>query len=321
MKTIIFNAFFVTFLTAICAFAQKEDRMCGSVEKFNQTKRWQDLPGCAIEDPNSSDLQPGYHLDRLKSRYKEFYDRLETSMDNRSHWVSIEDRVKQLLPPEKGGEYGDRWASDPTLIAAKPLYKLAISGAAQRLKWRDISENDEARLDTQVGVINREMADPEGPSSLGIKVALDHIVPLIDKLKAVGAPDDLVIAIDSDQEKYTIGEMRILIPKLRGLIADLEAKNQSAYTAKWQPFLTVLKGDRLELFIKYEVGTLQGAGGRMLRTPEDFKTSPFYAKYTNGTSGVLNRWNMTIWRFRGDKIIAIQSKSGWGDDPPSAAFR
>ena len=66
---------------------------------------------------------------------------------------------------------------------------------------------------------------------------------------------------------------------------------------------------------------MQGAGGRTLRTPADFQRTAMMAKYTIDESGLVNRWNMTIWRFRGNKIDATQTKSGWGNDPPSAAFR
>ena len=68
-------------------------------------------------------------------------------------------------------------------------------------------------------------------------------------------------------------------------------------------------------------GILQGAGGRTLRTPEDFQRTPAMFKLTIDESGAVNRWNMTIYRFRGDRIVATEIKSGWGNDAPSSAYR
>jgi hypothetical protein len=53
MKKQLIATILLTMLAAVPVFAQ-EDMLCGSVEKFNQTKRWEDLPGCAMRWSNYS---------------------------------------------------------------------------------------------------------------------------------------------------------------------------------------------------------------------------------------------------------------------------
>lgn len=42
---------------------------------------------------------------------------------------------------------------------------------------------------------------------------------------------------------------------------------------------------------------------------------------TGARAAAVNRWNMTIYRFRGDQIVAAQTRSGWGNDAPTSAYR
>lgn len=317
MKKELFVPIMLLILAPVPDFAQNKDLICGSVEKFNQTKRWQDLPGCSTL--GWVDSQPTVRLNYIKYHYKEFYDYWDTAIGSQEYFgASKRDyRMERLRP---GALFVEDWANERLLIAARPVYEEAYRTIVQRLKWYDIMESDTASINPSIGAINREIRKSTNQDPATLRVAVDHIVPIIDKLKAAGAPDDLIVARAFDKN-YTIADIRTLVPSWRGSVAAIAAKEQSDFAAKWQPFLAVLKGDRLELFKKYEVGILQGAGGRTLRTPAEFQRTSFMAKYTNGRSGILNRWNMTIWRFRGDKIIATQTKSGWGDDPPSAAFR
>jgi hypothetical protein len=168
--------------------------------------------------------------------------------------------------------------------------------------------------------VHRDIEKKECPQSIRVKLE-KGVVPTLRKLKEAGAPDDLLVANDYKGKSYTIVQVNALLPSLRASQQQVQAAAEAEYEARWRPFLRVLKGDRLALFKKYEVGILHGVGGRTLRTPEDFLRTPVMFKLTVDESGAVNRWNMTIYRFRGDSIVATQTKSGWGSDAPASAYR
>ena len=63
-QSIILSAFLLLVVSAT-GFAQQ--KICGSVEKFNQTHRWQDLPGCT----DNSDYSNQTGARTLMSRSRE----------------------------------------------------------------------------------------------------------------------------------------------------------------------------------------------------------------------------------------------------------
>ena len=298
--------------------AQEEGMLCGSVEKFNQTKRWEDLPGCPVSFFDNGDIPEARKiLNHYKHQYQKFFADWKTQAGTQEFLRSL--REGQLMQMRTDYyPYKKQWASEPQLTGAKPAYDEMFRTIEKHVSWLEILVDDS--FDGAFDAVLRDIKRKANPES--IRVNLENgVVPILQKLKAAGAPDTLFVALGDDEKSYTIADINAMLPAFRSSQKEVEAKVNAEYEAKWRPFLSALQGDRLMLFKKYEVGILQGAGGRTLRTPVDFQRTPMMAKYTIDESGVVNRWNMTIWRFRGDKIIATQTKSGWGNDPPSAAFR
>ena len=293
---------------------------CGSAEKFSQTKRWEDLPGCAVSyfDTDEGATEGVKILNETKYTYKKFFEDWKEGVGTHEFLRNIrETRLLDKLDPDGEGNRA-KWVSEPALAAARPAYAEALQALKRRVSWLEIL--DENSFDGNLERVLRDIEKKESPQS--IRVNLENgVVPTLAKLKAAGAPADLHVANDYKGNSYTVAQVEALLPSLRASQQQVQAAADAEYEAKWRPFLSALKGDRLMLFKKYEVGVLHGVGGRTLRTPEDFLRTPVMIKLTIDESGVVNRWNMTIYRFRGDQIVATQTKSGWGSDAPSSAYR
>lgn len=301
------------------AAAPAQGAPCGSEEKFNQTKRWEDLPGCAVGYFDNGDAPEAVKvLNETKYQYKKFFEEWKAGVGTKEFLRGI--RGAQLLEKLDPDDERNRakWAGEPLLAAARPSYLEALQSIRKHVAWLEIL--DEHSFDGNLERVLRDIEKKESPQS--IRVNLENgVVPTLRKLKEAGAPDGLHVANDYKGRSYTIAQIGELLPSLRASQQQVQAAADAEYEAKWRPFLSALKGDRLALFKRFEVGILHGPGGRTLRTPEDFLRAPAMFKLTIDESGAVNRWNMTIYRFRGDRIYATETRSGWGNDAPSAAYR
>lgn len=294
---------------------------CGSVEKFNQTKRWEDLPGCADYENYDDENKTAMILAQTKRKFREFFTEwiVEEEFGNANTGVTFtyNTSIRNFI---KEGEEA-RWRTDPQLVAARPAFEEMKSIVEQHLALKDSfplirelgSNFSSARFRTDA------LVKAEGKDSELADVYLKGLQEALAKVVTAGVPDSIVVTSHADRT-YTLGEIKAEVSKIAGTQKASGDQFKAAEEARWRPFTSVLKGDRLMLFNKYRL-ILQGIGGKMLETPESFKATPIMAKYTVDESGIAHRWNMTIWRFRGDQIIATQTKSGWGSDPPSSAFR
>ena len=141
------------------------------------------------------------------------------------------------------------------------------------------------------------------------------------KASAAGVPDSTVITSFKDRT-YTLGEIRADAGRIVSERAAAVVKFEAAEEAKWRPFTSVLRGDRLAHFKRYHDSyEFRGVGGRILRTPADFQHTPIMAALSIDDSGLVTRWELTIWRFQGDKLTARQTRTGWGRTAPSSAYR
>ena len=299
------------------AAAAQDKGPCGSAEKFNQTKRWEDLPGCPVSYFDNGDIpEANKILNDYKYRHQKFFEDWKAKAGTREFLRDL--RQGQLMQMKTDYYvYEKAWAREPLLVAARPAYDEMFRTIEKHVSWLEILVDDSfgGAFDTVLTDIKRK----ENPNR--IREVLDvSVVPILQKLKGAGAPDTLVVALGDGEQGYTIADINAMVPSFRSSQKEVEAKVNADYEAKWRPFLSVLRGDRLTLFKRYEVGILYGVGGRALRTPTDFQNTPMMAKVTIDDRGIT-RWNMTIWRFRGDRIVATQTKSGWGSDAPSAAYR
>ena len=93
--------------------------------------------------------------------------------------------------------------------------------------------------------------------------------------------------------------------------------------AQYEPFRKVLSGDKLRIYNdrlkKYK---LYGAGGRVLKTPEDYRDSALWCTTGVDRDGVVPVWSVDCWHFKGMAMVGtVTSKTGEGDEAPSSAFR
>jgi hypothetical protein len=121
-----------------------------------------------------------------------------------------------------------------------------------------------------------------------------------------------------------LGEIqaKICTPARKVVEAALKAM-QSADDEKLAPYRKALSGDKLALWEKYcKTGaSTYGKGRRELTTPAQFAKAPAWYWYTRDNSGIVPRWEVTGYRFKGmKKVGGVYKKSGTGNDPPGSAF-
>jgi hypothetical protein len=129
--------------------------------------------------------------------------------------------------------------------------------------------------------------------------------------------------VDTNKGKMTITEAREMCVKVRDagqkVFGDLTAEEEAQY----EPFRKILSGDKLNLYNdrlkKYK---LYGAGGKVLKTPADYRDSPLWCTTGVDREGILPVWSVDCWHFKGmAKVGAVESRTGTGDEAPSSAFR
>ena len=128
--------------------------------------------------------------------------------------------------------------------------------------------------------------------------------------------------VETHKGKMTITEAREMCVSVRDagqkVFGDLTAAEEAVY----EPFRKILTGDKLSLYNdrlkKYK---LYGAGGRVLKTPEDYRDSLLWCTTGVDREGIVPVWSVDCWHFKGmSKVGSVESKSGSGDQAPSSAF-
>ena len=302
--------------------AQGNSSVCGSVEKFNQTRRWEDLPGCAdyenYDDANREEMI----LARTKRKFRDFFEQWVVDKEFGTRSSGLEWTYNQSL--KNYVEQGDEkiWQTSAKLRGARAAFDEMRTIVERHLTLKD-SYPLIKKLGSTFSNAKYRTATLEsqgGKDSEFANVYLKDLEAALSETIAAGVPDSIIITTHKEQT-YTLGEIKREVEQIAARQKTSGDQFKAAEEAKWRPFTSALKGDRLALFNKYKVGVLYGVGGRLLDTPQEFQTTPMMATLTVDQSGVVNRWNMTIYRFRGDKIISTQTKSGWGSDAPSSAYR
>lgn len=143
----------------------------------------------------------------------------------------------------------------------------------------------------------------------------------IDEARADGLSD--ADTIEAMNRRMTVAEGRELILYVRGEAKKIVDKNKAAEEAAYEPFRQVLTGDKLKLYNeRLKAYKLYGSGGRVLRTPEDYLASAIWCTAGVNRDGIVPRWELDCWHFRGmTQIGGVTSRSGAGEFPPSGAFR
>ena len=137
--------------------------------------------------------------------------------------------------------------------------------------------------------------------------------------KGLGASQSL----DVNGKKMTLAEAREMCVAVRDkgkkFFGDMVADEEAQY----QPFRQVLTGDKLKLYNdrlkKYK---LYGLDGKVLKTPEAYAKSDLWCTTGVNRDSIVPVWSVDCWHFKGMAMEGkVTTKTGSGDEAPSAAFR
>src|SRR5437762_13330685 len=143
----------------------------------------------------------------------------------------------------------------------------------------------------------------------------------IDDAVSKGLAESTVV--ETYKGKMTITEAREMCVNARDAGQKVFGDLTAAEEAQYEPFRKVLSGDKLSLYNdrlkKYK---LYGAGGKVLKTPEDYRDSGLWCTTGVDREGILPVWSVDCWHFKGmTKLGSVESRTGSGDEAPSSAFR
>jgi hypothetical protein len=155
------------------------------------------------------------------------------------------------------------------------------------------------------------------------KKALEDGKKCIDKIdEALAKGLSRSTEVETPKGKMTISEAREMCVKARDAGQKVFGDLTAAEEAQYEPFRKILSGDKLNLYNdrlrKYKV---YGPGGKVLKTPEDYRDSNLWCTTGVDRGGIVPVWSVDCWHFKGmAKVGAVESRTGTGDEAPSSAF-
>lgn len=217
------------------------------------------------------------------------------------------------------GEHYDEIEKPMTLAEIKAMCErmARIAGKAYTLRQA-------AQMATNASVWPKLLS--HGPlSEVNARVAADaarQCVKAIDEALASNNPGTTQIELVSDS-KSTLDEAREMCAYVLAAADKQHKADVAAQEAEYEPFRRLLSGDKLRIYNdrlkKYK---LYGAGGRVLRTPEDYRDSAVWCTTGVDRGGIVPVWSVDCWHFRGMAALgSVVSRTGTGDQAPSSAFR
>lgn len=144
---------------------------------------------------------------------------------------------------------------------------------------------------------------------------------LIDEAIAGGLSESETLQLSG--RSLTVAEAREEIIYVKTGAEKVFQKNTAANEAKYEPFRKALSGDKLKLYNdRMKQLYVYSAGGRILTTPEQYASSTLWCRVAIDRTGISPRWDVTCWHFKGMILIGNPTtRTGWGDTPPTSAFR
>lgn len=168
------------------------------------------------------------------------------------------------------------------------------------------------------------IADGTMNQEVQAKAALDaakFCVAKTDEALANGVADSATV--DASGNKMTLAEGRELCAYVQNEAQKTVDKQTAAEEAQYEPFRKLLSSDKLSLYNdRLKHYKLYGSGGRVLRTPEDYRDSTLWCTTGVNRDGIVPVWSVDCWHFQGmSKSGRVTTRTGDGDEAPSAAFR
>lgn len=291
-------------------------RFCGSVEKFNQTKRWQDLPGCTEEKDYSNPTSSAMLLSRAKGAFQNFFELWETGEIERA-----EKNSGGCLAFDYGAE--QYWSSQSELVIARPAYDEMKRKVQQYVEWQPLVYDLAQRYIYAMTFLD----EAKSGDMQSANIAVNDVKKLQNAIAVVqqkNVPDDFIVPGSGKVPASTIGEIKAKINEYLGQANDSKENAIAIDNAKWEPYTKLLTGDRLNFFNEtYRAGdNVFGRGGTKLYSPEEFDTATVMCTRSWGRSGIVETWRVSCYTFRGDrKISGPRIKSGYGSSTPPSAFQ
>jgi hypothetical protein len=296
--------------------SKAQDSICGSVERFNQTGRWQDLPGCTdardYDDPTSAKTLLG----RAKDAFKSFFEAWESGEVDEADSLS-----GGCLEFTNGAD--EDWNSNPQLANARPAYEKMKRTVEQYLKWKPfVADLFQDYVKTMTWIDESQKSGDLDDAKTAVRFAGD-LQKTIAKVQQQNVPDSFLIPGSGEIKAATIGEIKTRLAAITKQASGSMETAVAIDNAKWEPYTKFLSGDRLKYFNEtYRIGTnVYGRGGKYLDQPEQFDTAPVMCTRTSGQSGLLETWKVTCYSFQGDRQTgAPRVKTGYGSTAPASAF-
>jgi hypothetical protein len=164
-----------------------------------------------------------------------------------------------------------------------------------------------------------------GPYAPVAADAANECIRSIDKALKSGNASSTVIEWtgNNGKIKMTLSDAREMCVYVRDKATGQVSSDVAAQEAEYEPFRKLLSGDKLRVYNdRLKSYKLYGAGGRVLRTPEDYRDSPLWCTTGVNREGIVPVWSVDCWHFRGMAMLgSVASRTGTGDQAPSSAFR
>lgn len=294
----------------------QNEAICGSVTRFKETQRWQDLPGCTDKRDYSNDLSPVSLLGSAKDHFRDFF----------TSWEKGEfERVDTFANDCYGfiNSYNaNAWNSERELVAARPAYEEMKKTVKKYMEWVPVL-HDVAQA--YYNTVTRVEATQNGETR-NSDLAQTFARELQEGLKRAASaqvPDNLLIPGVGNAKTATIGEIKEMLPSFLGQANKGVEQAKAEENAEYEPFRKVLSGDKLSLYNKrLKIYQVYGAGGRRLKNPEDYKSSAVWCTSGVDRNGIIPRWEVDCWHFNGTvKVGEVIHRTGSGEDAPAGAFR
>jgi len=304
------------FLSVTGSSQAQHQPICGSLKKFNETHQWQDLPGCTEKRDYSNDLSPVSLLGSAKDHFANFF----------RAWDSGEFGNVTTYANDCYGfinSYNaDAWNSERELAAARPAYEEMKKKVKQYMDWLPIL-NDVAQAYYSTASRFEAMQKGENRNSDLAQTFARQLQDGLKRAAAANVPDSSVILGVGSAKTATIAELREMLPSFLGEADKAVDQAKAEEEAAYEPFRNALSRDKLALYNKrLKIYQVYGAGGRRLKTPEDYQTSPVWCTSGVNRNSIIPMWEVACWHFKGmDKVGDVVNKTGQGENAPASAFR
>lgn len=200
--------------------------------------------------------------------------------------------------------------ADIKSMAGRIAKVAALSNAAQAIENASVWPGYIAD-----GTINQEA------QAKGALEASKFCIAKADEALANGVPDST--SVEANGNKMSLTEGREMCIYVRDEAQKVVDKQTAAQEALYEPFRKLLSGDKLSIYnARLKSYRLYGSGGRVLRTPEDYRDSSLWCTSGVNRDGIVPVWSVDCWHFQSmSKSGAVTTRTGDGDEAPSSAFR